>query len=555
MAIIPVAGIIAYLCASLAGFLGLDDVGMIDGLGSSEFSLQRLLFSGAGDYFRPVPFISYAIDANLAGMNPAWFHGMNLAIHLMNGVLVYLLMLHLVGEESERKSYLALTAGLIFTLHPLNTEAVMWVSARPDLLCTFFSLITLILLRRIEDSPKFLPLCALFALYFCSLLSKEVAIVLLAVVPFYLLAESGMKGAKKIALLSAPLFTAAFVWFFLRSGKKAVLDSGIRKVVTTVVATNKDHQKFLDLVAAYGFYLKKLVYPFPLNFAIIDFNRTAAFTALVLAAAAAVILFRCNRLSRLPLSIVLIGIIPPVAAYAAKLPWTPFAERYLYMPMVGFSLLLALLAYDIRNMFRMVPVVLALLLAIPTISRVSLWVDPVAFWRDTVVKSPRFPRGYVGLATAFINARDYDAAEKNLETARAMGYNDVPLWENLAAVYRAKKEYVEYEAAMTKLASISPDPTGCYIKLIENLARIPEPKGGRRAIYGRAIGYYLKILEKSPSFNLSYYNIGKLYWAMGERENAARYLELFLSKANNDPMQPFARKILEKITAETGPSG
>jgi len=554
VAIIVTTGIIAYLCCTSAGFLSLDDVDLVQGLTTSEFSLHRLLFSGAGEYFRPLPFISYASDAHLFGGGAAWFHGVNLAIHLLNGILVYLLMLYL-GGESDRNTFAALTAALIFTLHPLNTEAVMWVSARPDLLCCFFSLISLILMCQIKEYPRFLSLGCLFLAYLFSLFSKESSIFLLLVVPLYLLCEGRKQEWKKVVLITAPFFAAVLVWLFLRSGKKAVLDSGISKVLTTVVVTNQDHTKFLNTLAAYGFYLKKLILPFPLNFAIVDFNKTIAFTVLSLSAVVAVYLFGRNRLSRLPLLMVFAGIAPPVAAYVAKLPWTPFAERYLYLPMVGFSLLLALLVFNIPKMSRILPVSLALLLAIPTIYRVSLWADPVAFWNDIVVKSPRFSRSYVCLATALFEVRDYDAAERSLDKARAMGYDEVPLWDNLAAVYYAKRDYPRYEDAMIKLASISPDPGGIYIKLIGNITSIPESEMDRRTVYDKAIGYYLKILEKNPSFHLSYYNIGKLYLAMGERENAAHYLGLFLSKAKNDPLRPFARKMLDRITSATGLSG
>ena len=554
VAIIATAGIMAYLCCMAADFLGLDDVDLVQGLGSTDFSFHRLLFSGAGEYFRPLPFITYLADARLFGGGAAWFHGVNLAIHLLNGILVYFLMLHM-GKESKRHTYPALTAALIFTLHPLNTEAVMWVSARPDLLCCFFSLLSLILICQIKESPRFLSLCCLFLAFLFSLFSKEASITLPLVVPLYLLCESGKQEWKKVVLISAPFFAVTVLWLFLRGGNKAVLDRGIRKVVTTVVASNQDHSKFLDMVAAYGFYLKKLIYPFPLNFAIVDFNKTVAFMVLALSAVAALFLVVRDRLSRLPILLIFTGIVPPVAAYVAKLAWTPYAERYLYLPMVGFSLLLAMLVYNIPNMPRILPVGLAILLAIPTIYRVSLWADPVAFWNDIVVKSPRFSRSYVCLATALSNVHDYDAAERNLDKAQAMGYDQVPLWENLAAVYYAKRDYPRYEAAMVKLTAISPDPTGVYIKLIGNMTRIPERQMDRRTAYGKAIGYYSKILEKNPSFYLSYYNIGKLYWVMGEHEHAARYLELFLTKTKNDPMQPFARKILDRIAAATGSSG
>jgi tetratricopeptide (TPR) repeat protein len=545
-----VAGTIAYLSASLAGLLGLDDVGMFTDLISSDFSVTRLLFSGTVGYFRPMPFISYAFDAFVAGPNPAWYHLVNVAIHLLNGVLVYWLMVNL-ARESERKGYLALTAALIFTLHPLNSEAVMWISARPDLLCTFFSLITLLLTLQARETPRLFSFCCLFIAYLFSLSSKEVSIILLAVVPLYLLCDSKMKGLKTIALVNAPIYIAALLYLFLRNGKKVVVDPGISRFVKSAyVSSQQSHgSNFLDLLASYGFYLKKLVYPFPLNFAIDTIDTSIALVVLSLAVPCAAVLFYRHKISRLPLLLIFAGIILPVFAYASKLPWTPFAERYLYLPMVGFSLLLALLVDKIPKLPRIVPVALVLFLAIPTTYRVSLWADPVAFWNDVVLKSPRFPRSYVCLAAAQIDVRDYDAAERNLTKASAMGVDKAPLWNGFAAVYLAKKDYASYETAMLKLASISPGPVEIYVKLIESFMMIPEREMDRQTIYSKVIGFHLKILEKSPSSYLSYYNVGKLYWVMGDHRNAAYYLRVFVSKAKNDPMQPYAQKILNRINS------
>jgi tetratricopeptide (TPR) repeat protein len=407
-----------------------------------------------------------------------------------------------------------------------------------------------------EEAPKLVSLCFLFIAYFFSLLSKEVSVVLLAVVPLYLLTEDGERKFQRTVLVTFPLFASTLLWLLLRGGKKAVLDPGVSKVITTAVVTTQhaNNSVLKNLLAAYGFYLRKLVYPFPLNFAIFSIDNSLALLILILAVPFAAVLFYRYRLSRLPLLLIFIGIVPPVAAYLAEMPWTPYAERYLYLPMVGFSLLLALIAHEIPRTPRILPIALALLFAIPTFYRVSLWADPVAFWTDVVAKSPEFHRSYVGLATAQIEAHDYDGAGKNLERALAMGYDQVPLWNNLAAVYYAKKDYARYETAMLKLASKFPYPTDVYVKLIASFMMIPEREMARRTVYEKVIGYHMKILEKNPSFILSYYNIGKLYWVMGERWKSAHYLGLFLSKAKNDPMRPYAQKILDKVSETTGPS-
>lgn len=513
---------------------------------TSDFSAKKLFFSGGTEYFRPLPILSYNINAYI-NATPASFHLVNVAIHLMNGLLIYALAAEVLREELRKDVY-SLVAALIFVLHPLNTEVVMWISARQDLICCFFFLISLILFFRLKNKLNLLTLGYFFVAYLFALLSKEVALILLVIVPLYLILEYRFTNLKGTAAIISTLSAAGIIYLFMRSGKKAVADTGLTKVLATVVSTGKDQPSYLDGIAAFGFYLQKLIWPFPLNFAIIKFNHHIALAVLVFSLLVAGVLFLRKRLFRLPLLIIFLAIILPVAAYLSKMPWTPYAERYLYLPMVGFSLLVALMCREAKRMSYLVPIVLALLLAVPTIYRVNLWADPVAFWNDVVIKSPTFHRGYLGRAAALIDTHDYAAAEADLQQALSMGYNYASVWQNLGKIYAARHDHKKYESAMEKSATLSAQATGIYIQLADHSLRNYRDSNVRTG-YAKAIGYYLKAVERDPAYALAYYNAGKLYWVLGEREKSARYLALFLDKAKTDPMRPYAQKILAKVTS------
>jgi len=170
ISILLTAGILAYLNASMAGFLSIDDARMIATITSTSYPLKDLFLSGAGEYFRPLVVISYTVNAMFAGTNPAGFHTVNIVIHLLNSLLVYYLALSLF-QGNEHKDRIALIASLIFLLNPLNTEAVVWISARPDLLCTSFALLTLILLVKLKEGASPVTLVSLVSLFFAYLVS------------------------------------------------------------------------------------------------------------------------------------------------------------------------------------------------------------------------------------------------------------------------------------------------------------------------------------------------------------------------------------------------
>lgn len=541
------AGVITYLCATMAGFLSIDDVGMITWHTSESYTLKNLFLGGGSEYYRPLAVLSYSANFVFGGYNPAGYHIVNIIFHLLNALLVYYLALSLL-HDNPLKDRFALIASLVFLLHPLGTEPVVWISARPDLLCTFFFLLTLILLvqHREDTSPG--ALASLFLAFMASLLTKEAAISMVAIAPIYLFIEARGRKTKHAVLLSTVILCSSALYLYLRSGRHVTVDRGLASVVTSITTKTSSHPSLLDAVAAYGFYLRKLIFPFPLNFTIIDFNKTTSLALLVFALSGTYVLLRRNSFFLLPVLIVFAGIVPPVMAYIGNIPWTPLGERYLYLPMVGFSLLVSLAAVRMTRLPFIVPVVCALLLAIPTIHRVGLWCDPKAFWNDALKKSPDFPKSYSALGAVYFDEGNYDAAERNMKKAISLGFGEPVIWQNLARVYAINKDYDNYEKAMVKAASRSKNPSAVYQELILTLQ--PLDNGNNRFWgYKKSISYNLQAQMKDPSFLDAFYNVGKLYLVMGDMRSARHYLKLYADKASDGFYRPFALKMIKKIEA------
>ena len=116
-------------------------------------------------FFRPLGYLSYALDAQWAGTSPTFWRASNLALHLVNTLLVYLLCLRL-----RLSPIAALAGGLLFGLHGSRPEVVTWVSARFDLLAVLFGLLSILCLVREWRA-------AAAAAVFLAALSKESAYV------------------------------------------------------------------------------------------------------------------------------------------------------------------------------------------------------------------------------------------------------------------------------------------------------------------------------------------------------------------------------------------
>lgn len=147
--------------------------------------------------WHPLTLASLALDHAIWGLNPMGFHLTNVAFHVLNTLLVFILTLRLVDHEKGDKTTCnptALAAGivtaLLFGTHPLHVESVAWVSERKDVLCAFFFLLSIgayleyVSPKYSSNGPKkqLYYGCTLF-FFILALLSKPMAVTL----PFVLL--------------------------------------------------------------------------------------------------------------------------------------------------------------------------------------------------------------------------------------------------------------------------------------------------------------------------------------------------------------------------------
>jgi len=169
-AVTIVATVAIYWPALGTGFLG-DDFMILHrlrGLGHAA-DILRFFRGEFFEYYRPLAFVSHAIDWARAGQNPRAFHFTNLLIHIVNTILVLL-----IGLRLSPRPLAGLVAAGLFALHASNNEAVVWISARFDLLAACFALAALSCMMRAQLVGQ----VGAAALFFLALLSKEAAVAL-----------------------------------------------------------------------------------------------------------------------------------------------------------------------------------------------------------------------------------------------------------------------------------------------------------------------------------------------------------------------------------------
>lgn len=434
-------------------------------------------------FFRPLVWLSYMADRALAPTDslPAFAHTANLLFHALAVFLLYLLARELFARL-ERRDLAASGAALLFAVNPVHAESIAAISGRTDILATLFILATLYLAalwhRGTESAPRRTLGYAFAAasVLLLALLSKEVAIALLALLPallIYLRAERRQKrSARDYALFAAPPVVALIVWLALRS---AAGIGGTRFAALSLPAF------FSNIASALGFYLRKTIIPWPQVIFAQEMPALAAslltlFGALALAA----FVWKRNKEAR-PLTAFasawfFASIAPSLTVAFVPNVITPVAERYLYLPSVATALLLgwSLARADLKTPVGKALVatlaIVAVAYAASSYSRTGAWKSDKSFWTELSVSPESSKASYVwsnlGVVTqkegddkgAALHFRKAFDLAGNDEERRSASFNLTTSLINLAKSAPPGEKYAlatEAAAHLEKLAALT----------------------------------------------------------------------------------------------------
>jgi tetratricopeptide (TPR) repeat protein len=259
-------------------------------------------------------------------------HASSLLIHVLaTGAVVVFSALFLRGRAGAQGG--ALAAGLLFALHPVHTENVAWIAARADSLYTLLLLVSLILalIARERGERKLLPISAF--LFLAALFSKEFAVTGLLLLPLCIWAVPKPDEAERplSPVLLMTIFSGAVLAYFgLRLFAGASLLARYPRDVVVPI----------QVLQAAGFYVRKIIIPWPLTpmVAILPGRLATAIALTAAVAAGFAALRRGERIYIFCLAWFAVACSPAVAVALRFYTFNPAAERYLYLPGAGFAL-------------------------------------------------------------------------------------------------------------------------------------------------------------------------------------------------------------------------
>ena len=100
--------------------------------------LRQAFFGSRGGLWMPLAFTSHMLDASWFGLGASGPHAVNVALHVVNVLLLMALLLRTTGALGP-----SLAVAALFGLHPMRVESVAWIAERKDVLAALFGLATM----------------------------------------------------------------------------------------------------------------------------------------------------------------------------------------------------------------------------------------------------------------------------------------------------------------------------------------------------------------------------------------------------------------------------
>ncbi|MBF0424753.1 MAG: hypothetical protein HQL66_02910 [Magnetococcales bacterium] len=379
----------------------------------------------------PITWLSILLDLTLFGDNPAATHGVNLLLHLANTVLLFTLLRRATGQP-----WPALFAAALFAVHPQHVEAVAWATERKELLAALFGLISLHLYvifvmqradgRSCRNRRCFLPLLGSVGCYFLSLTAKPMWITL----PFLLLLLDGWPLrrwqrpwgpllAEKLAYL--PVMIGILLVTFRVYETPSFAPDGVSIWQLLPQAVMND----LHYLTA-TFWPVDLAPLYPLPLAAPDSLRVAGAACVLLVLTGVALSQVRSRPWLLWGWLWFMGALLPVSGiiHAGRHATT---DRFTYLPHMGLFAALAWEASLWAGRWRLTPRLLAglaggvlLVAAALSFNQIGIWQDSLSLWSRAIAVTRDNHYAHYMLAGLFMEERDLDRAEAEIQRALAI---------------------------------------------------------------------------------------------------------------------------------------
>ncbi len=530
---------------------------------SSLFNQSYFKIAGLEASYRPVATLSYFLIYTIAELNPFYYHLASLLLHSLNAVLVYWLANLILKNELS-----ALIAGLLFASHPALSEAVNCIDFNDDPLAALFFLLSLIFYIRLKAKDVRSNIgaysLALF-FYFLGVLSKEMAITLPAVIFLYdLVLRDDERDRLTIQHVSNTLQKRAyfysgyvgvslvyvFIRFFVLASPGGYLNASYGSLVERVIYLLGHIFNFIKLAILPLNLTADYVFSYPDSF--FKGSNLLGVAVVMGLAGLSFLVYRYSKAVFFGIWWFLITLFPVSNLIEI---YSPFAERYLYIPIIGLCLVVPTVIDGVVKRWFTRPAVATMVTLIPTLVILGLysaatlarnpdWRNNFVLWSKTVQSSPNSLVAHGGLGMAYLEQGMLNEAQQKFERVIKLYPNDAKSYYNLGVVYHQKGNLKKAMENFNRSVTLNPD----LMRAHYNLATLYAQQGAMDL----AIQHYVKVTELDADVIEAHYNLGLAYAMQGKLKRAISEWEKVLQL---DPRHRSAGNNIEKAKEMMKSSG
>ena len=524
------------------------------------------------DLYRPLTALTLALNYWISGAQPDSFHLFNRLLHVLTCLGIFWVIRRLIPLRPA----VAFLTGLLFAVHPVQTEAITYISGRADALAMLlFVFAWLNFLRMRQRSAYLRPYLFSAILYFFALLSKESAITWLGIVLLtewiYLsdrnvqqfinrLRQDFWKVYSGYLLVTVTYLALRFVAF------RGISITPTKFLVNPLVTAGISGRLLTSLKIFFQSIAQILV---PLHFSpdysfnqipVLDHwtNGVALVVLLLTAAFLVLLVWSCKRSPNVFFCLAYFAITYSVVSNLIVVIGTIRADRMLYMPALGFCLLGGLALSNLeeavrltkwKNPARIAVAVVLLLLAGRTVIRNGDWRDQFILYLRAVSQFPNSLKMHGYLGEQYFARNQLAEAGEHYRKALSI-YPDQPdLFDDMGALLAREgktKEAIDYfQRAL--LLGVN-DPALARTNLALTLQAQGDLKG--------AIEQFDRVIQGNPLSSAAHFNKGNALYLAGQIKDAIREYSRALEI---DPRNAGARKnldlLLQNSTSATSTRG
>lgn len=508
-------------------------------------NIVKYFYSFHGGEYQPLTLLSFAVNYQIFGLNPTVYHVQSLLMHILNIILVFILI-----NRLTKNTEITVIITLFFAIHPMNVEAVSWISGRQNLLYSLFFLASLIFYQRYNTDnhkKKFYYLSLL--MFFISSLFMSLAITL-PLVLFLFDYYGDRKFSKDTILEKVPFFIISIIF-----GIVALLahESTDAEAITNMFSLG---DRFFLVSFGLMSYIIMLIFPYR-GFAQsaihhypdkvdgllpVEFYIAPAVILIIFLIALLLKRYRKNLLFGFLFFLITISVVSQIIPIGKSI----ITERYVYIPYLGLFFIIAFIYNQLANKwkFRMVlkPLLIIILLALgisfayKTFTRNRVWQDSITLFGNVARRYPDNPEGIFRKGVARYMVNDVRGAILDYNTAIIMNrqYADPYYWRGLGRFDLALPEPAI--ADFDILIQLKPEHYKAYVERGRIKITTDDYKG--------AINDCLQAINIKPDYYKAYKYLAIAYFKIGNFNDALEQINQSIELKADDGENYFYRGLI-----------